>query len=221
MASEDREGRLAFQDFYPEDSAHCYGCGRLNERGHQLGSFWEGDETVAHFQPQPWHTAMPGYVYGGLIASLIDCHGTGTAAAVGARTAGYRLGEDPVPTDEPGPRYVTAALEVSFLAPTPLGPELTLRGTRGGRGRREGQPEGRDAHHGRSRRGDHGRGARRRGAHAGVDDRVRGPRYSLRMLVMGSTRVARCAGSQVAATDTRASTAATAPYVQGSRGLTS
>lgn len=118
----------AFQDAYPDDVAHCYGCGRLNERGHQLKSRWEGDETVALFTPEPYHTAIPGYVYGGLVASLIDCHGTGTAAAVGARTAGYRLGEQPVPEGQQAPRYVTASLHVDFLAPTPLGPTLTLRG---------------------------------------------------------------------------------------------
>jgi len=120
--------RSAFQDLYPDDVAHCYGCGRLNERGHQLRSFWEGDETVAHFTPKPWHTAIPGYVYGGLIASLVDCHGTGTAAAVGARTAGWRLGEEAPPEGEEGPRYVTASLEVRYLKPTPLGPELIVRG---------------------------------------------------------------------------------------------
>jgi acyl-coenzyme A thioesterase PaaI-like protein len=118
----------AFQDAYPDDTAHCYGCGRLNERGHQLKSYWDGDDTIAHFTPEPWHTAIPGYVYGGLIASLVDCHGTGTAAAVAARLAGYRLGEDPVPAGQEGPRYVTASLHVDFLAPTPLGPTLTVRG---------------------------------------------------------------------------------------------
>ena len=70
----------AFQDYYPEDVAHCYGCGRLNPQGHQIKSYWDGDETVARFTPLPYHTAIPGYVYGGLVASLIDCHGTGTAA---------------------------------------------------------------------------------------------------------------------------------------------
>lgn len=118
----------AFQDAYPDDVAHCYGCGRLNEMGHRLESRWDGDETVARFTPEPYHTAIPGYVYGGLIASLVDCHGTGTAAAVGARTAGYRLGEEPVPEGEQAPRYVTASLHVDYLAPTPLGPELTIRG---------------------------------------------------------------------------------------------
>ena len=118
----------AFQDAYPDDVAHCYGCGRLNEHGHRLKSRWEGEQTVARFTPEAYHTAIPGYVYGGLIASLIDCHGTGTAAAVAARSAGYRLGEDPVPPDQQAPRYVTASLHVDYLAPTPLGPELTVRG---------------------------------------------------------------------------------------------
>ena len=71
----------AFQDYYPDKWSYCYGCGRLNEQGLQIKSYWDGEETVCHFKPRPSHTAIPGYVYGGLIASLIDCHGTGTAAA--------------------------------------------------------------------------------------------------------------------------------------------
>ena len=80
--------KKAFQDFYPDDHSHCYGCGRLNALGLQVKSYWDGDETVAHFTPQPHHTAIPGYVYGGLIASLIDCHSTGSAAAAGYRQEG-------------------------------------------------------------------------------------------------------------------------------------
>src|SRR3990170_338485 len=63
----------AFQDYYPDQFNYCYGCGQLNEHGLQIRSFWDGDETVCLFQPRPYHTAIPGYVYGGLIASLIDC----------------------------------------------------------------------------------------------------------------------------------------------------
>lgn len=112
----------AFQDAYPDELSHCYGCGRLNEHGLQLKSVWDGEETVAHFTPQPYHTAIPGYVYGGLLASLIDCHGTGTAAAAGTRAAGRTMGE------EPALRYVTAALKVEYLRPTPLGDALEVRG---------------------------------------------------------------------------------------------
>ena len=117
----------AIQDYYPEDVAHCYGCGRLNQHGHQLKSHWDGDETVARFVPEPYHTAIPGYIYGGLIASLIDCHGTGTAAAVAARMAGVKLEGNPASTDRV-PRFVTAALHVEYLRPTPLGPVLEVRG---------------------------------------------------------------------------------------------
>ena len=110
------------QDYYPDDVAHCYGCGRLNEHGHQIKSFWDGDETVSHFTPKEYHTAIPGYVYGGLIASLIDCHGTGTAAL-----AAYRA-ENRDPNSLPPFRFVTASLQVDYLKPTPLGVELELRG---------------------------------------------------------------------------------------------
>lgn len=112
----------AFQDYYPENVAHCYGCGRLNEYGHQIKTFWDGDETVTRFTPQPYHTAIPGYVYGGLLASLIDCHCTGTAAAAMYRAEGRAM------DTEPAFRFVTASLHVDYLKPTPLGIELVVRG---------------------------------------------------------------------------------------------
>jgi acyl-coenzyme A thioesterase PaaI-like protein len=112
----------AFQDYYPNDLSHCYGCGRLNEHGHQIKSHWDGEETVALFTPKPYHTAFAGYVYGGLIASLIDCHGTGTAAAAAYRAEGRSMDQ------EPTLRYVTASLKVDYLRPTPLGPQLEIRG---------------------------------------------------------------------------------------------
>lgn len=112
----------AFQDYYPDDLSYCYGCGRLNEKGLQLKSFWDGDETVANFTPRPQHMAIPGYVYGGLIASLIDCHGTGSAAAAAYRAAGREMGT------EPAFRFVTASLKVQYLRPTPLGVPLEVRG---------------------------------------------------------------------------------------------
>lgn len=112
----------AFQDFYPDELSYCYGCGRLNEDGHQLKSYWDGDETVARFLPSPHHIAIPGFVYGGLIASLIDCHGTGTAAAAAHREAGVEMGT------EPKFRFVTASLQVNYLRPTPLGVPLEIRG---------------------------------------------------------------------------------------------
>lgn len=112
----------AFQDYYPEELSHCYGCGRLNEHGYQIKSHWDGEESVAFFTPQPYHIAIPGYVYGGLVASLIDCHGTGTAAAAAYRAAGREM--DTLSAF----RFVTAALQVEYLRPTPLGVPLEIRG---------------------------------------------------------------------------------------------
>jgi acyl-coenzyme A thioesterase PaaI-like protein len=115
----------AFQDYYPDHSSYCYGCGRLNEHGLQIKSYWDAAagsaETICTFTPRPYHTAIPGYVYGGLIASLIDCHCTGTAAAASYRAAGRSM------DTEPPFRFVTAALHVNYLRPTPLDMPLEIR----------------------------------------------------------------------------------------------
>ena len=112
----------AFQDYYPENVSHCYGCGRLNERGLRIRTYWEGEESVTRFRPRPEHTAIPGYVYGGLLASLVDCHGTGTAAAAMYQQDGRSM------DSLPAYRFVTASLHVDYLAPTPLDAELEIRG---------------------------------------------------------------------------------------------
>ena len=104
----------AVQDTYPDDVAHCYGCGRLNESGHQIKTRLVGDGTVNEFTPEVFHTAVPGYTYGGLVASIIDCHSTGSAAIFAMRRDGKAVGR------EPSPRFVTARLEVDYLLPTPL-----------------------------------------------------------------------------------------------------
>jgi acyl-coenzyme A thioesterase PaaI-like protein len=111
----------AFQEYYADEVSYCYGCGRLNEKGLQLKSYWDGDEAVCTYRPLAHHMAIPGYVYGGLIASLVDCHSTGTAAA-----AAYRSESRAMDT-EPALRFVTASLHVDFLKPTPITAELSLR----------------------------------------------------------------------------------------------
>jgi len=111
----------AFQDYYPEQLSHCYGCGRLNEHGLHIQSYWDGDETVCSFTPRPEHTAIPGYVYGGLVASLIDCHSTGTAAAASYKAQGRAM------NTEPPLRFVTASLHVDYLRPTPQNVPLEVR----------------------------------------------------------------------------------------------
>jgi acyl-coenzyme A thioesterase PaaI-like protein len=113
----------AFQDYYLDENAHCYGCGRLNKDGLQIKSYWDGEESVCHYTPKPYYSGgVPGFAYGGIIASLIDCHAAATASAAKLRGEGYSLGEKPLP------RFVAASLKVDYLKPTPLGTILELRG---------------------------------------------------------------------------------------------
>jgi acyl-coenzyme A thioesterase PaaI-like protein len=111
----------AIQEYYPDEVSYCYGCGRLNEHGLQIKSYWDGEVAVCTYQPRPYHTAVPGYVYGGLIASLIDCHATGTAAAAIYRSQNRSMDSDP-PL-----RFLTASLHVDYLKPTPIDRPLELR----------------------------------------------------------------------------------------------
>lgn len=117
---------VSFQDCYSDANAHCYGCGRLNEAGLKVRTFWD-PETPGHsittFTPPTVMTGgMPGNLYGGILASLIDCHSTATASAARAREEGLE------PGDGEFPRFVTASLQVDFAAPTPVAVPLTLRG---------------------------------------------------------------------------------------------
>jgi acyl-coenzyme A thioesterase PaaI-like protein len=111
----------AFQEYYPDHLSYCYGRGHLDEYGLQIKSYWDGEETVCTFYPKPYHIAIPGYVYGGLVALLIDWHCTGTAAAAAYRAEGREM------DTEPPLRFVTGSLHVDFLRPTPLGVPLDVR----------------------------------------------------------------------------------------------
>lgn len=114
----------AIQDDYPADFAWCYGCGRMNEQGHHFRTGWLAEKTVTIYTPKPEHMALPGFVYGGLIGSLIDCHGTGSAALALHRKNGHEPGDGAEP-----PRFVTASLHVDFMKPTPHGIALKAVGS--------------------------------------------------------------------------------------------
>lgn len=114
----------AIQDEYPDDFAKCYGCGRLNDAGLKLRTGWQGNRTITIFKPLEEHSAIQGFVYGGVLASLIDCHGTGSAALALHREKGHEPGDGVEP-----PRFVTASLHVDYVKPTPQGVELKALGT--------------------------------------------------------------------------------------------
>ncbi|TFG30293.1 PaaI family thioesterase [Candidatus Thorarchaeota archaeon] len=110
--------KAPIQDEWPELATYCWGCGKNNTHGLQLKSYWEDEETVATFIPKEHHLAFPGILNGGIISTIIDCHGTGTANAYAKARA-----DDHKPL-----MHVTASLTVKFLRPTPLDRPLTLRG---------------------------------------------------------------------------------------------
>lgn len=110
----------AIQDQIPNNN--CYGCGPDNPLGMQIKSHRDGDDTVCSYQPRTEQCAgPPQYVYGGTIASLIDCHSVGTAIAEQYRREGREIGE--------GEEIwcVTGRLTVNYLAPTPIDRPVELR----------------------------------------------------------------------------------------------
>jgi len=99
----------------------CYGCGALNQHGLQIKSFPDGDALVCRWRPRPFEIGYPGFVYGGTIASVIDCHSIWTAGEHYRRQVGHELG---MPADW---AFVTGNLNVSYLKPAAIDKDLELR----------------------------------------------------------------------------------------------
>jgi acyl-coenzyme A thioesterase PaaI-like protein len=98
----------------------CFGCGPANEKGLQLRSFARDDGiATALFTPWPEHDNGLGYLNGGIIATILDCH---SAAAVTHEA--FTRGWPPLPGA--ALPYVTAGLEVSYLRPAPLQETVAL-----------------------------------------------------------------------------------------------
>ena len=110
----------AIQDLIPHN--HCYGCGPENPDGLQIKSYWDGTESLCTYVPRPEQSAGPTqYLYGGTIASVIDCHSVCTSIANYYQRDGFGVGDGP-------PIWcVTAALSVSYLKPTPIEKPVELR----------------------------------------------------------------------------------------------
>jgi acyl-CoA thioesterase FadM len=99
---------------------HCFGCGSLNEHGLQIKSHWQGDQLVCHWRPPRHHIGHPGVVYGGTIASIVDCHSIWTALATYCRETGADIAAGP-------PHFVTGKLTVNYLKPARIDEVLELR----------------------------------------------------------------------------------------------
>ncbi|RJX31875.1 MAG: PaaI family thioesterase [Desulfarculus sp.] len=110
------------QSYYPPEDSTCFGCGYSNPQGLHVKSYWQDGEAVCRYTPGPEQTAYGRVVvYGGLLACLIDCHSVATAIAAAYAAEGRDI------ASLPRIAYVTGSLNVTYQAPTPLGPELALR----------------------------------------------------------------------------------------------
>lgn len=111
-------GELSIQErLYP--TLTCFGCGHANPKGLRLRSYPSGEGVVAEFTPWPEHDNGVGFLNGGIIATVLDCH---SGAAVFDHQERHGLG-DP---DGPLLPFVTAGLDLRFLRPCPLHETLQL-----------------------------------------------------------------------------------------------
>ena len=94
----------------------CFGCGPANEKGLRIDSYRTDRGLELKFLPSDEHQAFPGMVNGGIIGSLMDCHGNWAAAIALMDSAGLK---------EP-PCTVTATYSISLRRPTPAGVELHI-----------------------------------------------------------------------------------------------
>jgi acyl-coenzyme A thioesterase PaaI-like protein len=102
----------------------CFGCGADNPDGLQLKSSWAGDLVVADWTPHPEHAAGPRHILnGGIIATLLDCHGVGTAISDAFRR------EDRLMSSAPEIWYATASMTVEYLRPAPIAGPVRLTAT--------------------------------------------------------------------------------------------
>jgi acyl-coenzyme A thioesterase PaaI-like protein len=110
---------VAFQDRMVDN--YCWGCGADNPAGLQLKSEWADDVAIASWTPDPAHAAGPRHLLnGGIIATLLDCHGVCTAVADACRREDREVGSDPEIW------YATASIRIDYLRPTPLDATLSL-----------------------------------------------------------------------------------------------
>jgi acyl-coenzyme A thioesterase PaaI-like protein len=113
-------GRLSIQErLFP--TLRCFGCGPANQKGLRLRSYPTEDSVVAVFTPWPEHDNGLGFLNGGIIATVLDCHSAAVVLLEAERRNWAASAGVPLP-------YVTAGLDLRYLRPSPLGEKVELRG---------------------------------------------------------------------------------------------
>jgi acyl-coenzyme A thioesterase PaaI-like protein len=111
------DGPSIQEAMYPEMT--CFGCGHANPHGFHLRSYRDGDLTVARFTSEPHHDNGFGFLNGGIITTVLDCHSAAVVMWEAAERGWEAEPGAPVP-------FITAGIDVRFLRPTPLAEEVAL-----------------------------------------------------------------------------------------------
>jgi acyl-coenzyme A thioesterase PaaI-like protein len=108
---------IALQDKYGPQGI-CFGCGPKNEKGLQIKTFIENNDTyIVHFQPKKEHQAFEGVINGGIIGAVFDCH-------CNWASANEIFKKNP---EKEFPSTVTAEFKVKLKRPTPFGVKLLFK----------------------------------------------------------------------------------------------
>lgn len=119
--------KRSLQELWPLGT--CYGCGVSNPDGMHLKSFWSEDQTyvsATYTCEAKYNSGFPGVMFGGTVASLIDCQSIWTAIAFAhkAESRDIESASDIV--------YVTKQITVNYMKATPLEEPIYLKSWVGG-----------------------------------------------------------------------------------------
>ena len=118
---------IAIQDRYGERFQHCWGCGPKNDLGLHLKTYpsIDGKSCISRIKLENAYTGgVPSNVFGGMIATIFDCHGTASAAWFAHHQKGLELTKSTVIG-----RFITARLEIDYLSPSPIEDEIVVTST--------------------------------------------------------------------------------------------
>ena len=113
----DEIGEMSMQEKYAPNSI-CFGCGPANKKGLKIKSYRNGEGLKMEFQTSEEHQAFPGIINGGIIGTLLDCHGNWVAAIALMDEEGLEM----------PPCTVTASYSIKLRRPTPANSKLSIKG---------------------------------------------------------------------------------------------
>lgn len=114
----------AVQDYYPDDFANCFGCGRNNGYGLHTKTYWDAEEESGICKPNPsdYHCGYKGVFHGGLLSSVIECNSVATSIA-----ATYEA-EDLDPELDRVFYVLGSILNTRFILPVPIdAPDIIVK----------------------------------------------------------------------------------------------